>query len=483
MLNRRRFVAASMLAMQLPVIAFAKSKSGGFIDAADFGFSPNESGVNNTKALQAAVDQGGSIVVSETGTYKLAGTVYIGDDTSLTFGHGVVIQKVAENGLYCHVFINKGAVSRTYNHNISISGLHLQINGVEKVTNDSTYGLRGQVAFFYAKNIKIENFRCVDLGTRQFCLHICTFEDLLIQNIVIRGRKDGVHLGGGKRFKISNAVLQTADDSIALIPGGWITDNPEFGDLEDGVIENIYELHIDKADGAFAKLSSAGWINWREGMTVRHGDAVVSNGKIYRVLGNWDNLSMRWVSKTPPDAASGFQVLDGIRWSHHGSIPIYTAVLRNVVFRDIFLEGSRPAFAIVYYDNDWNHAYYPGAPIPMNQQLSFDNINVLNDYDNQIFAINAAVDVITLSNSSLRKNSIQFKHIKDIDTYPKTHININNCTFRAAGDYSLIQNYSKGKEIIVRTAGSIELGANFRAKVEPGPGAIKVTSDLTGLKI
>jgi hypothetical protein len=99
----------------------------------------------------------------------------------------------------------------------------------------------------------------------------------------------------------------------------------------------------------------------------------------------------------------------------------------------------------------------------------------------QFFAINAAVDAITLSNSSLRKNSIQFKHIQDIDIYPKTHINISNCTFRAAGDYTLIQNYSKGKEVIVRTAGSIELGVNFRAKVEPGAGVIKVNSDLTGL--
>ena len=36
----------------------------GFANAAAFGFSPEASGMDNTKALQRAVDQGGTIVVS-----------------------------------------------------------------------------------------------------------------------------------------------------------------------------------------------------------------------------------------------------------------------------------------------------------------------------------------------------------------------------------------------------------------------------------
>ncbi|WP_298356673.1 hypothetical protein [Runella sp.] len=46
----------------------------GFTNASTFGFSPDANGIENTIALQKAVDQGGTIIVSKTGTYKLAGT-------------------------------------------------------------------------------------------------------------------------------------------------------------------------------------------------------------------------------------------------------------------------------------------------------------------------------------------------------------------------------------------------------------------------
>ena len=56
------------------------------MDASAFGFSPAASGLDNTRALQCAVDQTGTIVVSRPGIYQLAGTVFIGSDTSLVFG-------------------------------------------------------------------------------------------------------------------------------------------------------------------------------------------------------------------------------------------------------------------------------------------------------------------------------------------------------------------------------------------------------------
>ena len=90
----------------------------GFTDAEDFGFSPNATGINNAKALQAAADKGGTIIISKTATYKIAATVFIGDSTSLIFGNKVIIEKSAENGRFTHVFLNKGARTRTYNYNI-----------------------------------------------------------------------------------------------------------------------------------------------------------------------------------------------------------------------------------------------------------------------------------------------------------------------------------------------------------------------------
>ena len=70
----------------------------GVVDASAYGFSPDASGVENTKALQKAVEQGGTIQVNQPGIYKVSGTVYIGDNTSLVFGNGVYIEKSAENG-------------------------------------------------------------------------------------------------------------------------------------------------------------------------------------------------------------------------------------------------------------------------------------------------------------------------------------------------------------------------------------------------
>jgi len=93
------------------------STNSSFINASTFGFSPNATGLQNTQALQKSVDQGGTIQVSEPGTYNLAGTVYIGSNTSLQFGNGVFIKKVNEQGDFSHVLINKGAKTKTLEKN------------------------------------------------------------------------------------------------------------------------------------------------------------------------------------------------------------------------------------------------------------------------------------------------------------------------------------------------------------------------------
>jgi hypothetical protein len=66
------------------------------VDAADFGFSPEASGMENARALQRAVDGGGTIVVSQPGVYKIADTVFLGSHTSLIFGNDVFLKKVDE---------------------------------------------------------------------------------------------------------------------------------------------------------------------------------------------------------------------------------------------------------------------------------------------------------------------------------------------------------------------------------------------------
>lgn len=449
-----------------------------FTDAADFGFSPAATGVNNVKALQAAVDKGGTITVSKAGTYKIAGTVYIGDNTSLVFGNNVVLEKSGEAGRFTHVFLNKGALTRTYNHHISLSGLTLVVNGVD-LPMSTIYGLRGHVAFFYVKDLRIERFRINGLVNGQFAVHVCTFEDLLIDDGIIKGKKDGIHLGPGKRFKISNIVFQTGDDAIALVPGDWVSANPEFGNLEDGIIENCSDIPDDYLEGGFAKIVASAWLDWKPGIPVKHGDAVVSNGRIYRVVAQLDNRV--YTSTTKPAFEKGMMVLDSINWLMFQTDTIHTAAVRNVTFRDITLHSVRTPFQLMSYSNKWAHSYYPGARLPVQGDITLDNIRVMNDHKKPLITISTPCDLLTIRNSLLRKNSIEFQHAADYTTYPSTYINIANCAFRSAGTFTLLTNRSPGKEVFLKTSGNTEIGANFKAEVNQGPGRIHIDSDLTGL--
>ncbi len=475
-----KIIFAILLQCLLNGSAIAQPANGNrFTDAADFGFSPTETGVNNIKALQAAMDKGGTITISKPGIYKVAGTAYIGDNTSLVFGVGVVIEKSNEIGPFTHIILNKGALTRTYNHNISITGMDVRVNNVD-LPMSTIYGLRGHVALFYVKDVRIERFRCSGLVNGQFALHICTFEDLLINDVMISGKKDGIHLGPGKRFTISNGVFQTGDDAIALVPGDWVSANPEFGNLEDGVIENCSDIPDDYLEGAFSKIVASAWVDWKPGMLVRHGDAVVSNGKIYRVLAKLDDV--QYPSTTQPSFDSGMKVLDGINWLMFQRDTIHTAVVKNVVFRDIFLKSLRVPFQLLSYSNKWSHSYYRGAPMPVQGPLSLENITMISDNPKALVSISTPCNFLAIRNSSLKNNWIQFDHAADYESYPKTYVSFTNCIFNSPGPYTLVKNKSKGKTVYVKTVGSVEAGERFSSSKEEGPGKIIVESDLTGLK-
>ncbi len=452
----------------------------GFLDAADFGFSPEASGIENAKALQLATDRGGTIVVGQPGTYKMAGTVYIGSNTTVRFGNGVFLKKVDEKGNFTHLILNKGALTKTYDEHIVIEGMNIIVNGMDKSFTE-VYGLRGQLAFFYVKDLKIERFRCMDLMSAQFCIHVCTFEDLIINDVIIKGNKDGVHLGRGKRFTISNGVFQTFDDAIALNAHDYATSNPELGWIEDGVVENCHDLADGKKPvGYFCRILAGGWVDWKPGMEVQQSDAVVSNGKIYRVQAKADGT--KFISNTRPTHESGTQVLDGINWGLVQTDVTYTAGVRNVIFRNIFLEKPRTGFS-VHFDNDrYSRSYYPGAIIPKQEQLTFDNIRVIHDQPTTLFSIGTPVDVLTISNSSFKNNRINFHGNNAMPDYLKTKINIYGCVFNQKEAMNLVVNSVENKEIFLKTSSNIELSDDFSATVIPGNGKIIVDSDLTGLK-
>jgi hypothetical protein len=448
------------------------------MNASDFGFSPAASGVDNSRALQKAVDQGGTIHVSQPGVYKLAGTVYVGSDTALIFGHGVTVQKVDETGFFMHVLLNKGALTKTTDRNIVVEGLHLAVNGQDGL-NWKVFGLRGQVGFFHVHDLTIRRFRCYDLGRWQFALHVCTFEDVIVEDVIVHGDKDGVHLGRGKRFRISDGVFKTFDDAIALNAHDYDTGNPELGWIEDGIVENCHDLDAEKTTGFFCRLQAGAWIDWQPGMSVQKSDTVVAHGRLYRVKADPDGKVYQ--SHTCPTHESGTQEIDGINWVMVQDDVLYNVGVRNVVFRDIILHKPRIGFSAQFDEGRFSRSYYPDAVVPQQTGLNFERITVAHAAPAALFSISTPVDTITLSHCIFRDSPIEFLNRESPIPWGKTILSLTNCTFVRPGQFTFVNNHAPGKNIILRTAGSLVLEDDFKAATEAGPGTINCHSDLPGL--
>jgi hypothetical protein len=378
------------------------------------------------------------------------------------------------------VILNKGALTKTYDEDIVIQGLQIMVNGVES-SKFHVYGLRGQLAFFYVKDLRIDRFRCLDVGKGQFAVQVCAFENILINDVIIKGNKDGVHLGWGRRFKISNGIFQTGDDALALNAHDYSSSNPELGWIEDGVVENCRDLaNTNQHAGFFCRILAGAWIDWKPGMEVQQSDTVVSDGRLYRVQANADGKVYK--SLTQPTFTNGPLVLDGIKWGVVQENVTYTAGVRNVVFRDIFLEKPRPAFSIHFDIGKFSRSYYPGAKIPMQEGLVFDDVRVLYDERADFLLIGTPVDVVTLRNCSLRNNRINFHGNDAMPDYLKTKVNLLGCIFNFSGKMDLLVNSVTNKVIELKTTASVENSDDFSAGITSKGGTIAVDSDLTGLK-
>src|SRR4028119_1529973 len=126
------------------------------------------------------------------------------------------------------------------------------------------------------------------------------------------------------------------------------------------------------------------------GVGVRRPGPPASMGRLSRVRAEPDGTVFR--SQTQPTHERGGQVLDGIRWEVVQNDVTYTAGVRNVTFRDIFLRKPRTAFSI-HFDNDrYSRSYYPGSPVPLQQNLCFENVSVIHEKATDFLAVSTPVD-------------------------------------------------------------------------------------------
>ncbi len=456
------------------------------VNAADFGFLPENSADENSALLQKIADVGGTIVIDTPGVYDLSRTILLGDDTALYFGAGVYVRRaLAADGTQKqgYVFANKGAFTRTYNKNISITGLRLIANGMEpsydnQLDESMVTGLRGHLAFFYIRNLIIRDFEMLDLGHAAFGIQICTFENALLENIHIEGMKDAVHFGKGSKFVVRHGIFRTFDDPIALNAHDYATSNPQMGWIENGLIEDCYDLDQDSTTGFFCRILAGSWGDWKEGMVVQHSDSVVSDGRVYRVCMKPDGQT--YISNTRPTHIEGAAVLDGITWVMvQDDDPIYNCGCRNIHFKDIFLEKKRPIAFSVHFDHDvWSRSYYPYSEAPVQKDLIFENIFFLADVPILINS-NAPVNAVKVINSVLENSRVHLDNLNlpGLD-YGKTHLLFSGCTFRAHGEATLAET-DPGRQADLKVLGSIVEHEDMTARVQ---GDIRVLSSDIPLK-
>lgn len=398
--------------------------------------SPQKSAAENTMAIQALLDQGGTIRIEDPGIYDIEDTLIIGSNTHLIFGAGVKIRR-AESSTGSFAIVNRGAFTGEYDTDITIEGLHLITNGVEARHNAAVYGLTGEVSFFRVKHLKIFDFTCLDLPRLSFGIHICTFEDIVLERLRIEGRKDAVHLGTGKQFVIRHGLFRTFDDPIALNAHDYAVANPQLGWIEDGLIEDCYDLDDKDTTGYFCRILAGAWCDWYEGMEIQNSDSVVSNGRVYRAFQKPDGT--KYISKTPPTHEKGMLTLDGINWCMAQEEVTYQCGCRNIHFKDIHLQKEREMALSIHFDHDqYSRSVYPGAKMPVQENLIFENITIENKIDCLVRSI-TPVDTVKIVNSTIYGKCMQLECLEEEKgNYGETQILLMGNTMRTPKDEVLI---------------------------------------------
>lgn len=400
-------------------------------NAKDYGFLPCKDGAENASALNEAVKNSGDIIIKIPGIYDISDTVYLKSGTHLHFSEGVTLRRTenasGDNG---NLFINVGAFTGEYDEDISITGLHLITNGVQSTPAEiggtkTITGLRAHIAFLYINNVRLDGIKITDLSLKDYGIQISDFNNAVVENCHIEGLKDGVHFGPGKGFAVRNCAFRTADDAIALNCFDYSVSNPNCGDIKNGIIENCIDLKGEPVDPFFIRILVGGWTKWKQGMTVYHSDAVVHNGRLYRVVMRPDNEA--YTSVTPPTHEEGFAEYDGIRWvrTHKGyredELPL-TASCRNITVRNIVFMQPRNTQILIYsaYD-EYVRSYHRGYPVPEVKDLIFENLQVLGKTEN-IVNIITKTDKITFKNCSLNGSKIKQEQNSQMAPYNESII-------------------------------------------------------------
>lgn len=331
-------------------------------NAGRYGFSPQASADTNVAALQAALSGGGLVTVDTPGVYDLNNTVFLDSNTRLICAPGVIFRKYSP---YCNVLINRGALTKEYNENITIDGLKISVNGQEAMPT-LVYGLRSQLGFFYVKNLTIRNFTCTDGKECQFLIYIVTWSNLLIENVRLAGDKDGIKLNNGHDAIIRNLDLTTYDDGMSLCGTDYPSVLLEVGDVYNVCYSNVTDHQYQDIFGRTCLIYTGSWADYKNGNEYGSGDFCLNEGNLYQVV---NDGGFSAVSSAAPVHKSGIvTAADTISWRFVQPCDFYQTNVYNVTFDNCIFEKSGNIIAnwIVpswHYErfNGVHRPFYPGT--------------------------------------------------------------------------------------------------------------------------
>jgi len=315
-----------------------ESSSGIHVDRpkspADFGFSPSASAEVNVAALQEVLNGGGVVTIDIPGVYDLNDTLYLDSNTRLICAPGVIFRKVAP---YCNVLLNRGALTKEYNENITIDGLEVSVNG-QKAPPTLVHGLRGQLGFFYVKNLTLRNFTCTDGESFQFLIYIVTWSHLLIENVHLAGDKDGIKLSNGHDATIRNLDLTTYDDGLSLCGTDYPSIVGEIGDVYNVFCSNITDHQYKNIFGRTCLIYTGSWADYKKGNEYSTGDFCIHEGNLYQVLNEGGFAA---ITSEPPVHSDGVITgADSISWRFVQPCDFYQTNVYNVMFDNCIFEKS-----------------------------------------------------------------------------------------------------------------------------------------------
>ena len=206
---------------------------------------------DDTKALQALLDQGGALTVPD-GCYLISDTLVLHDDTCLRLSHNAVI-RLAE-GACCYMLTNDRCYAQGRNRHITVEGGIWDGNNAHqrrgKIFPEKPYYLGMVMRFQGVEDLTVRDVIYKD--PESYALLIMDADRFTVENItfdynMLRPNMDGVHVQGPARNGfIRNIKGATNDDLVALNCDDRLDDGEQPMNTK-GEIENV------TVDGLFAE--------------------------------------------------------------------------------------------------------------------------------------------------------------------------------------------------------------------------------------